>query len=232
MYLKACKTKLIDLDTFKFINFEDRVRPSQIMVLPFHWFYGRNSSHRVPNSGCLMNKTEAFWLNNVEVVLSYGWRKADIRFPDPKTGKKHRMDVFCLVRAIRQGHTRPSGVDYTIRLDDTLQKIETPFDDSHRADSKFSPVVELDNVGIAKLSMFEELYFGVSPNQFEIIYRGKKLSGTSYALLMGTYAILLSDKLEFDSLVLLSAVETGKLTVDNIVYSVNPYLVKIKTLMK
>lgn len=232
MYLKACKSKLIDLDTYKFINFESRVRPAQINVLPFHWFYGKNSSHRVPNSGCLMTKTEAFWLNKMDVILSYGWRKADIRFPDPKTGKKHRMDVFCLVRAIRPGYVRPSGVEYTIRLDDSLQKITTEFGDEHATQSRFLTVAELDNVGVAKLSIMEELSFGVSPNQFEIYYRGKKLNGTSYALLMGTYAVLLSDKLEFDSLVLLSAVETGKMTVDNIVYSVNPYLIKIKTLMK
>ena len=69
--------------------------------------------------------------------------------------------------------------------------------------------------------------YGIHRKPWSVFYKGKELNGKSYAMLCGTWAILLGDDFSFDSIVTLDGVEDGKLSVDRVIYSINPYIVKI-----
>ena len=74
-------------------------------------------------------------------------------------------------------------------------------------------------------------HFGILPTKYALEYKNKELKQTSYALLCGTWAVLLSDDLNFDSCVALSGASRDKLQIESIFYTVNPFFVKAMALL-
>lgn len=80
--------------------------------------------------------------------------------------------------------------------------------------------------------MNNHLPYGLTPQQFKLWYRGRTLNGWSYVFFAGNIIILLGDDFTFDSFALWSGqTPDGELVVEFFVYSVNPYIVKMMTLL-
>lgn len=77
---------------------------------------------------------------------------------------------------------------------------------------------------------FNNFQCGMLPRQVKVAYKGKEL-GSCYAFLFQSCAILLGDDFSFDSLVALEGIHNGVLQVQHFFYSVNPYCIKVVTLL-
>lgn len=120
----------------------------------------------------------------------------------------------------------------------TLNSVEYRLSDDGNVQQHMSVVPEWHGQQLHKSASdkFESfvnftMQYMVSDEKFKIAYKGRNLELTSYVIIFGPWAILLSDSLEFDSLVHLSSV-THNLTLDieKVAYSVNPYIVKMVVL--
>lgn len=118
------------------------------------------------------------------------------------------------------------GVRYSYTRDGEVEKHFTAFE------GRLEPVRDLAVPKDLRQLTNVAAQFGVSSTKFGLMYNGKNLNRTSSAFLYGTWAVLMSDKFEFDSLVLLNRVADGVLCIDKIIYSVNPYMVKIMLMVK
>lgn len=118
------------------------------------------------------------------------------------------------------------GVRYSYTKDGSLEKHFTNFE------GRLEPVRDLVVPKKYKDLTNVAVQIGISSTKFGLMYKGKKLNRTSYAFLYGTWAVLVNDKFEFDSLVFLNRVADGTLCIDKVVYSVNPYMVKIMLMIK
>lgn len=75
-------------------------------------------------------------------------------------------------------------------------------------------------------------YFGIRKGAYTLYYKGKQLGWQNYAFLAGTWAILLTDDLRFDSLVTLSGVDTYNMSIENVICTTNPNITKAVFLMR
>ena len=229
MYQKASATHLIDLDTYQFVEFHHRNRPAFIYCPFFLWHYGDKDRARISEFNDTVQKYNTIQLNNLTVQISMGWRHADIHFEDVRRNVPHKIVMNCLVKnAMFRGINQPIGAVYVADVDGGKKSsYEMSFGRVHQSDVKFDIVQDLDNVGVPKFTYNEALSFGISQEQYHVFYKGNHLNGKSYALVCGTWGILLSDHLEFDSLVYFEGVKTGQLDVEHFAYTVNPYILKM-----
>ena len=239
VYLQTSKTYMIDTETYKFVAGNKRDQHCDVDVPFFLWGYGSgNVAHKQLEDGSIsyLRKVFTLNLNNLRVAFSGISTGAIITFYDSvrKGTTVIKLDYF--LRTARKWAFGSSakeilGVDYTIKIGDQPKrefqtKLVSSEDSAH-----YTKIADLDNNEIASSNMDDKLCYGIRKRPYDIIYRAKKLNGQSLALVCGTWAILLTDKLEFDSLVTLDCARTPALGVDNIVYSVNTYVVKAKTLL-
>lgn len=94
----------------------------------------------------------------------------------------------------------------------------------------FSRITNLGYVRFDK-AFVNDFSFGIPSVKFDVKYKGNRLNGMWNVLLYGPVAILLDDSMKFDSLAIMSGVKDGLVTVEKFLYSTNPYIVKVITLM-
>ena len=77
-----------------------------------------------------------------------------------------------------------------------------------------------------------KLSYGLRNKQYHVTFKGKRLGGTCYAMMLGLWAILLGDDLSFDSVVMLDGATSDELIVNRFIHTSNPYILKVMTLTK
>lgn len=95
----------------------------------------------------------------------------------------------------------------------------------------FVGVPGLRHVKPPKLGTDDVFSYGLSSNKYRIRCRGYNTGRDCYALLCGTWAILLTDDMQFDSLALLRGVDDRSLDVSKFVHTINPIVMKAIALM-
>lgn len=95
----------------------------------------------------------------------------------------------------------------------------------------FSRVTNLGYVRFDK-AFVNDFSFGIPSVKFDVKYKGNRLNGMWHVLLYGPMAVLLDDNMKFDSLAIMSAVKDGLVTVEKFLYTTNPYIAKVITLMR
>lgn len=167
---------------------------------------------------CNFKNIEHLKFNNLEVrTQDTGYyRHVDIKFYNPVTCGRSELELKVYYSTI--------GADYDLDADGSLLTHNSVFPMEY----SFHPVSRLTSINIGPM----RFAFGLSPNQYQVRYKGRVLNGKSYAMLFGAWGILLDDDLQFDSLVYLSRVSTDLLEVDKFGYSVNKYILKVMMLQK
>lgn len=237
-YLQADKCHLLNLETFEFLFLEERVKPALVDVPYWFWNYNESSRHFVLSDRnkppCELKKTSQVRLNNLVMKSHRGYAKVCVQFLDEKTNAFRKIELYSAPRSgpwVKDKGQTVVGVDFTIAEGDLPEmKTYCLFSDQVPGDIRFRPLRGLDNREILG-SKNEELSLGLRYEPFEVIYKSRKLHGKSYALICGYWGILLSDDMKFDSLVAFEGVSEQTLYVNRFLCTVNPYVVKILTLL-
>lgn len=244
-YLQCNKRHYIDKDTFKFVSEAERVRPFETDVPFYFWNFNERDEHSVAtgfesvgsklqNVYSVYRRTYCLQLNKLAVSFTNGYNIALIKFFDTSLGGEITIEVntnFNTVVTNARGRNRVKiiGVDHTLSSGSSTQKYHTKYGSGPLAEKLFARVPnhyfqEANGVG-----MFS---YGIKGTQYPIEYKGKTLNGTCYALLCGSWAVLLGDDMTFDAIVSLSSVSFEKLCIERILYTTNTYLLKVMTLIK
>lgn len=240
-YMQAAKDWLIDLNTYQFVNVADAVKRSDIDVPFYLW---STALYKSSNQAlkAKIGQTHDIKLNDLLIMLKAGGREATIKFCRKDSDDVIRLELRTEPRAVdNTGNVGPrrilKGVDNYLRVNDERAMRRHHTEIPRKGNANFEHLPEL-GLQTFVYSGSNNLSYGIMPNQFEVKYNGKKLSGTSYAFLCGTWAVLLGDDLSFDSLCWLCGVEPrysggvrhGLLEVDRFAYTVNPYITKLMML--
>lgn len=236
-YQQASRTHLIHPETFELV--EELSEPQEIAA-PFYLNMFR-PENRVNWKGviCQIELVFKLSLNELEVEFENGqmYKKAYLDFRDDKTG--HR--VFMRLKVDTDTVVSYSGGSTDELFYGLEYKLDTAgydpkfyrhdFDSDDWAKQNFCEIPDLGSQGVYRIGK-NRFCMGISSRKWHLFYHGKEISHSCYALLCGTWAILLTDDLRFDSLVYLNGVVPGVLYMEKIAYTVNPYLVKVMTVIK
>lgn len=244
-YLQATKHHWVCLDNYKFITEAMRVTPFDIDVPFYLWEFAEQGEHSIAtgfenDNGVLRNSisryhcVHKFELNGFTVQFTNGYDCADVLFFQPQKDDWVSVSVLAspvITSAISRGQKRVRiiGVDYTVSIDDDVRIHRSNFGISQQDAKRFARISGLrqhttNNIGV--------MCYGLKNTQYNIDYKGHELNGSAYALLIGTWAIILDDDLSFDSVAVLSSATADRLFVERFIYTVNPYIVKVMTLIK
>lgn len=232
-YLRASYNWLIGQTSHKFIQYGAHEEPCRIDVPFYLWNENPKAGNKVIDEGRELHRVNTFKLNQLSVGMTRGYHNGHIVFPEPKTGR--RMDIVIAVDAgIKK---RPNGSTYYTDTESLAYNITI----NNRAKygvcsmpvrpAEFEFLTELghwDNRG----QCVDNFNYGITPDQYLVYYKNKMLNGESYVLFCGPWCILLDDELKFDTIACLAGKSEDAIIVEKFLYSVNPYIVKVMTLMK
>lgn len=233
-YLQANTSWFIDYESFEFVSKMMCRGPFEVNVPFYLWSYGNQPIIQTdlgPDPYSIFQKTSGVELNRLQIRFRESHRYVDVWFFDKTKSEYVELDLSCILHRGVHNQSEIVGVDYHIIFGNKIIKPITRFCPTFGI-PKFPLIKELGNCNVNEAESFDVLSFGISRWRYCVVYKGHALKDTWLAFVCGTWAILLTDKLEFDSLVLLSRAVDGELGVDQIIYSVNPYIVKVKTMMK
>lgn len=238
-YLQTSNRHYLDTETWKIIKQGQLVKPFE-MVVPFWYWHFKEATERcvrgmpkiidgkpkIPVS--LFRKQHTVELNDLSVQFGDDFTHVLIKFFNVKRDRLSSIELATKLRWKWLPHlsTRSflGGVDYKCVLDDeTPAKIETKFYQTLLSAPNFCsiPNLSLDEKNSDEREM---LYYGILPWQMDVKYKETWLNGQSWALLCGTWAILLSDDFKFDSLVALSGATCTTLVAERFLFTVNSYI--------
>lgn len=246
VFYQACKEYLIHPRTFEFVKSVDEMTVDTVKVPQYLWSHGDKLVFT--EHWGRAEKSLDLELNNLRVdFMEHGsFFFADITTRDEAADKRLVFNLMCSLdvdtsyTTFTASHVAPTrtrvdslrGIDYQLRTNGEEVKIwRHEYNKYEQVECQFETIPEhgktdVSTIGVNSFSM------GLSNNQWRVRYHGKTLNGECYAFVGGPWGILLSDDLKFDSLVYLSAVGNGTLVVEKVLYTVNPYIVKIMTLIK
>lgn len=236
-YQQASKKHLILPETFELV--EKITEPHEIAV-PFYLNMFRPSDIVNWNGvACPVELVFKLSLNELEIEFENGkmYKKAYFDFRDETTG--HR--VFMRLQADTETVVSYSGGDTNELFYGVDYKLDTAgydpkfyrhdFDSDDWTKQNFCEIPDLGTQSIYRIG-HNRLCMGISARKWNLFYHGKKLSHSCYAMLCGTWALLLTDDLKFDALVYLSGAVPGALYIEKIAHTINSYLVKVLTVIK
>lgn len=225
-YLVATKQSLIDLETFKFIKYKDA--GNSRIHRPFFMYEPRTQYPR-NESKITTVKLNGF---SVEFLDVDNWKMGDseakIALYDENRGGTCNLSIRVSPSGLHNGAV---GVYYLARVDGKPISSTVNFGVPFEGSPKFNYIPGLVRQESQDLKN-NKLYWGIRSQQYKIVYGGRELGGTCYAMLCGAWAILLDDDLSLDSLVLLRSANVDTLEVHKFIYTTNPYIVKVMTLAK
>lgn len=236
-YLQADKEWLLSLDSYEFVRIQDRIKPAEVLVPFYLWDFPESMRHfYVPKVGaepCVFQNCNQVALNKLTFTFESGMKSVVFAFYDilkkdwSCVRLRSNITLSTYTPSIGQQLT---GVEYDIKFDDVAKAVQCKFTRPVKTSVRFHPVDLLDNREV--LGMCDDMFsYGVLHIPYRVVYRGRELSGKSYAMLCGYWAVLLDDTMAFDSFVFLNGVSGNVLFIEKFVYTVNSYVVKMRTLL-
>lgn len=248
-YVKSCDKWFIDTRTWEFIPENDiPLSPLIDVAVPAPlWHFKEEERHvayKLFRDGILPKRAAIYYskvdevqLHGLRVVFHDAYKDATIEFMS--NGKQVRLQVKSEphLGRFKIANTNARGTTYAFNEfhhNGNVVDTKIMFKERSWGWPFFRPVTGCGTWGKASSGLIGDnlFIFVLSNYDYDVSYRGTLLNGKSYALLCGPWAILLSDNLEFDSLVYLNGARGYALDVEHIMYTVNPYMVKMKTLVK
>lgn len=234
-YLLACKDYALDRETWKFVRKMELPWPFEMEVPFYFWKYKDLSLHREFAGIAKRNvyrKVIGVKLNDLFVEVNEN--VAAIAFNGKKGPQRIKLTWNMISNSTGYGFQFRilSHVEYTMNLGGRLIQHTTETSGLPLTAPNFLDHRGLGQIGVPSTYDNADLGYGLRETPYRVFINNKELNGTSYALICGTWAVLLSDDMQFDSLVFLQGFSDDKMYVDHVAYSVNPYVVKVITLGK
>lgn len=229
-YVMLDKTHLRDRETNKIVHLDNRVsgRDANVDIdVPFYfWRFKEGHLHEGPDA--VYHKVFNVELNCFGIKFSMGFRHCALDFYDNARQLWTGMTIDAHPTLINAGmrYAQVTGMNYNVYMEAQTKEYFTKFD---MYNQQFHQISGLDAQHVPEYAM-HKFCMGVLAEQYSIYFQGKKLNGMSYAMLCGPYAFLLDDNLMFDSFALLKGAEYGRLCVSQFIYTVNPYILKLRFL--
>lgn len=196
--------------------------------------YDYLQTHTMEHAGYCYMRASRMKLKDLEVYINTEI-SADVVSPVSKIVFNFRGKENCITVNAKalMGWGRSSNVEHVVDVNGITKRYKNDLDLTYDENdiSMFSPVMgvcysRLKNSGLTKFP------FGLRRSQYRIVYHGKWIDGTCYAMLCGTYAVLLNDDLSFHSLGLLCGCTTEALNISRFIYTTNTFISKLMTLLK
>lgn len=234
-YVQASKSLLIDTERWAFVGVPNRTKPANIDVPFYLWSYPESSKHfevfDVHEKPCVFSMTSQVRLNELTVKFHQAHNKACVQFQDGNRWHKISLKSSLWSKWDPKNGNLPSGVNYKIAVGDEEKEYRSTFLTFEEACLRFWPLSGMD-IRHPLGNEIDNFCLGIPERKFEIMYKGKLLSGQRRVLLCGHWGILLSDDFKFDTMVLFSGVDSTRITIDSIVYTVNCKDVKASVLWR
>lgn len=244
-WLQADRGHLIHPETYKIVPMGN-IKEAIHVDVPFYlWIYDEPDYHlgvtgvRVVN-GVPANiysqfrHVDTLELNMLEIHF-VAFREAQISFLDTSIGRWNQLNLIMRKDRLTENKKgvkthRLMFVDFmlVVGVGGTLHQWHVDYDSAYDKKRTFPPVPGLapgfENFGQMALS------YGIRYKRYKIVYKGHTLDIKCYAFLYGVWAILLKNDMSFDSLVTLIGASHDTLTVSDFLYTVNPYITKVRFL--
>lgn len=232
-YNKNC---IFDRKTNKFMQQTEAALRAGIEVPFFLWQFEERREHTSKVYGKpagVFRQTHDIELNHFKVkFIGSGPKSAEVRFFDSLRGSLSVIEIDAELCTVSTAHGIDLiGVTHTVTNNGDTRIHRTMLSNPAWVSPNFC---RIPGLGCTKESVIgrNRLSLGVLPSRYIVRYRGKKLNGNSYALVSGTWAVLLGDDMSFDSIVILNGATQSVLEIDQVAYTVNPYMVKVMTMIR
>lgn len=233
----ASGTAVIDRKTGKFHHIPDNA----VIVAPFYMMKDYGDKLRARHA--VIRRTYCPQLKHVRFAFADwfptagvfdGHQKAEVDFGDLRSGEYSTIKLDCYphfgYKYMNSSQDQKlTDVFYEFDICGKQSDIVVDFDEDIERPS-FKWIDDLAHM-TTNVPLEDRFSYGLRHEQYGVVYKGRRLNGTSYAFLFGTWAVLLDDDLKYDSLVVLEGADSATLCVNAVIHTVNPYMVKVKTLM-
>lgn len=228
-YLQADKNYMIHPDTFNFIRIDSQFKKFELAVPMYLWRY--NSPAKATATVGVAGESFKTWklpLNKFSLEFTGGFEYAVLRFD----GRDDAIDLRITTMSYLYNNSALSeilmGSYCRMKYAGMTKQIRVEFEEDKENKPRFHYISDL---GRAEQMDGDILSWGISKNKYEVIYKGRTMCNR-LALMCGVWCVLLTDRLEFDSVALLNAADSKKLSADQFLYSVNTEIVKAMVLLK
>lgn len=191
-------------------------------------------SHTIEHGGYCYMYAARLLLNSLAVHVGT-MISADVTSPTSKVIFNFKGKEICITVEAKSvlAWGQASRVEHKIDINGVVKQYNRDLDLTYEENdiTMFSPIQgvcysRLQNSGMSRFP------YGLRKKQYRIMYREKWIEGTCYAVLCGTYAVLLNDDLSFHSLGLLCGCTSDALNIDRFIYTTNTFISKLMTLVK
>lgn len=228
-YLLADHEYALDREEWKFVHPCD-LGVVNIAVPEYLWNIVPNPYIKLADNS-EMKCVSAFSLNKLDFYIPFDNKfytvsdKIEMRFYD----RIQDMWLSAKVDArldVRVSRNKIKGVAYHIELDSERYDFTVACDNEsfrHRA----------KDIGGGRISKYSNdmFPFGIWHRPFQVEYKGHPI-GCSYVMLLGTYAVLLSESFGFDSLVIMKGLRRGVLDIERVIHTTGTKMAKAIMLIK
>lgn len=241
-YMMASIRYLVDLETYKLVHFTSSLEPDLVHIPLYFLRYSDHVSLRrifqaaSGENTVKLNKIEVEFFQIGEKTANFGFDRhiVSLKFFDRIRGTDIGMDIqispyFGGLATARPSATEVRAIGYDVEMDGKVERFRTDF--SPMDSGIFQSMDTLARANTYYPSVKDKFYYGLSHHHYRVQYRNKKLHGSCFALLCGTWAILLDDDLSLDAIVLLKGASQELLIVDRFIYVASRYIIKFLTLM-
>lgn len=239
--LLANKHYVIERETFKFVPIRDCAEDNYVDVPFYFWPAARKllpkirlTQQRTVELNELLINFKSFVMQ--DGVLYFDYHECFIDFQDRGSTKSLTLVVnplFSHVNFLDVYSVQLRNVQYELFLD--MKKISEHttrfFTTQIVILPRFKAYTELAELKAKARSVQDRFSFGITSRQCGVVYKGQNLNRKFLVMLCGTYAVLLTEDMKFDSLAVLDQTLQNMIFVDKFLYSVNTYIVKLMTLL-
>lgn len=239
-YVQVCKEYVVDQDTFTFLHANELMmrEKDRIDIPPYLWRVS-GAAEQVADAiqdhciGWPTNITNHVSLNKLAVAfnIAQGYVELLVKFFDKKSWDD--KVITAKYQVAKSPGADVDFVNYKITLDDNTMTFQHTPTKPRWDFPKFRHVAGLSHL---KLSSVGSAFvpFGLMPWEWHAMYQNRPMGGACFALLCGTCAVLLDDKLSFDSFCLLNGVSASRddlpeINIGKFIYTVNTYVAKFIT---
>lgn len=237
-FMLVSKKLMVNLSTFKLVPLNDETVPERLIVPCYLWGIEARTSFAMlkdiwkgaPPYECIVRYTECLDLLGMQIQFighkGNGGLGSSIifKFQDKLSGKISEMVIGIhqlQIPVMTSDHVvyLQEGVVYEIFFNGKELRYQTMYSETRDSVPRFRTV---KNLGKCLFRGHDnDFYFGIPARKMKLLCRGHDLGQSKHIMLMGTWAVILTDELSVDSVVLLDGVGNSYISIDRFLYTQN-----------
>lgn len=242
-YLMLCEDMYYNQETGEVVSFSALPRPVRVSIPFWLWSFRESLGRGVDNGGHITGEDFELFsvtcmrLNNCQITATKRFGSIMVEFFDKKQNKNVHLKVAIErdnLGILRDKLHRTAAMRHFVWVDGeyrSSRNYRLKFDTGSKAAKCMTGLSECFTRE-ARTEAMDVFSYGFCKQKFSVVYNGRCLEKEYHAFLCGTWAVLLNDDLSFNSVVVVNDVRPYSLVVENILYTVDPYLVRMHVLAR